>query len=49
MQETEVFDITIIFVGPFWPILANFGRFWPFLGLESGVNFIGLVFWPKND
>jgi hypothetical protein len=42
MQKTEVFDILNIFLRPLWPILAIFG-------LQSGVNFFGLIFWPKTD
>jgi hypothetical protein len=52
MQKTEVFDVITIFWGPLWPILAIlaiFGQFWPFLCLKSGVNFFGLIFWPKTN
>jgi hypothetical protein len=28
---------------------GHFGRFWPFLGLEKGVNFFWLIFRPKTD
>jgi hypothetical protein len=46
MLKTEVFDVIAIFIGA---ILADFGRFWPILGLKSGFNFFGDFFWPKND
>jgi hypothetical protein len=49
MQKTEVFNIINIFLAPFWPTLDNFGRFWPFLGLKSGVNLFWLIFLPKTD
>jgi hypothetical protein len=29
--------------------LPDFGHFWPFFGLKSGVNFLGLFFWLKTD
>jgi hypothetical protein len=38
MQKTEVFYIVDLFVGPFCTILDDFGHF---LGLKSGVNFLG--------
>jgi hypothetical protein len=42
MQKTEVFDIINIFIGPFLPILANFGP-------TKWGQFFGLIFWQKND